>query len=201
MVLARHGKPSTVQRKESSVVHIPNALVCLMQRGTSGNTLKQITTYYLEMNSPEALTEKPDTRGLTVTECEIPQFQVNRFLYQFVGEPWEWLDRLSWSDQQWQEYVEDDQLRTWVACCKGSLAGYYELQQQAGGDVEIAYFGLAGPFIGRGFGSYLLHHAIKSAWEWGNTCRVWVHTCSLDHPSALGNYRARGMSLYRTEVE
>lgn len=163
--------------------------------------MSEITTYYLEMTSPDALTEKPDVGGLTVTECEIPQFQVNRFMYRFVGESWEWDDKLSWSDQQWQAYVNDDKLRTWAAYCKGSLAGYYELQSQAGGDVEIAYFGLAESFIGRGFGGHLLYHAIQSAWDWGDTRRVWVHTCSLDHPGALGNYRARGMSLYRTETE
>jgi GNAT superfamily N-acetyltransferase len=163
--------------------------------------MSEITTYYLEMASPDALTEKPDAGGLTVSECEIPQFQVNRFMYRFVGESWQWTERLSWSDQQWQAYVNDDKLRTWVAYCQGSLAGYYELQSQAGGDVEIAYFGLAESFIGRGFGGYLLYHAIQSAWDWGDTGRVWVHTCSLDHPGALGNYRARGMSLYRTETE
>jgi GNAT superfamily N-acetyltransferase len=153
------------------------------------------------MTSAQALNEQPDARGLTVLECEISQFQVNRFLYQLVGEAWEWTDRLSWSDQQWQAYVNDKSLHTWIAYYKGSPAGYYELQRQADGDVEIAYFGLAQPFIGRGFGGYLLSHAIKSAWDWEDTRRVWVHTCNLDHPSALANYQARGMSLYRTETE
>jgi hypothetical protein len=29
--------------------------------------------------------------------------------------------------------------------------------------------------------------------------RVWVHTCSRDHPAALANYQARGMRVYRVE--
>ena len=29
--------------------------------------------------------------------------------------------------------------------------------------------------------------------------RVWLHTCSLDHPRALPNYQASGFSIYRTE--
>ena len=164
-------------------------------------TLGDLTTYYLEMTSAEALLEKPDAGGLVVTECEIAQFQLNRFLYKFVGQPWNWLDKLSWSDQQWHDYVDDDRLHTWIAYFRGAIAGYYELQQQSGGDVEIAYFGLAEQFIGRGFGGYLLSHAIRSAWAMGGTRRVWVHTCSLDHPGALGNYQARGMSLYRTETD
>jgi hypothetical protein len=29
--------------------------------------------------------------------------------------------------------------------------------------------------------------------------KVWVHTCTLDHPNALKNYLARGMTIFRTE--
>ena len=136
---------------------------------------------------------------MQVQECEIKQFQFNRFLYQFVGQAWEWTDRVSWSDEQWRAYAESDHLRTWVAHYNGSPAGYYELERQPDGDVEIAYFGLAPRFIGHGFGGHLLSQAIKSAWEWKKTKRVWVHTCTLDHPNALQNYKARGMEVYRVE--
>jgi hypothetical protein len=47
----------------------------------------------------------------------------------------------------------------------------------------------------------MLSHALQSAWDWAGTRRFWVHTCTLDHPGALSNYRARGMSLFKTEVE
>jgi hypothetical protein len=30
--------------------------------------------------------------------------------------------------------------------------------------------------------------------------RVWLHTCSLDHPNAIANYRARGMTPFRVET-
>jgi hypothetical protein len=29
--------------------------------------------------------------------------------------------------------------------------------------------------------------------------RVWVHTCTLDHPASLANYQARGLVPYKTE--
>lgn len=163
--------------------------------------MSDITVYYLEMHAPEELRAQEDSRGLQVAECEVKQYPLNRFLYQFVGEAWDWKDRLIWSDQQWQAYAESAQLRTWLATSQGSPAGYYELQRQDGDQVEIKYFGLAPAFIGRGYGSYLLTHAIRSAWDWGGTRRVWVHTCSLDHPSALANYKARGLSLYKTTRE
>lgn len=160
----------------------------------------KVTTYYLEMRSPDALKSKSAGEELRIEECQVKQFEVNRFFYQLVGGPWQWTGKLSWSEEQWREYAEQDGLRLWAAYCNGSPAGYYELHKQDEGNVEIAYFGLAPPFIGEGFGGYLLSHAIASAWEWEGTKRVWVHTCTLDHEGALANYEARGMTLYKTLV-
>jgi GNAT superfamily N-acetyltransferase len=158
-----------------------------------------VTTFYLEMRAPAQLRPAHRQDALDVRECEIPQFEVNRFLYRFVGAAWEWTDKLCWRDEQWRAWAEDPKLRTWIAYHRGSPAGYFELQKQAGDEVEIAYFGLAPAFIGRGFGGDLLSRGIANAWDWDAT-RVWVHTCSLDHPAALANYQARGMRLYRQEI-
>ena len=158
-----------------------------------------VITYFLEMLEPSALQSSNTPRGLIVSECVIRQFQFNKFLYHFIGEKWQWVDKRCWSDQQWKEYVERGCVRTWVAYCSGAVAGYYELGRDSTGDVEIIYFGLAEQFIGKGFGGYLLSEAIKSAWGWRGVKRVWVHTCTLDHPQALQNYLARGMKIYREE--
>jgi GNAT superfamily N-acetyltransferase len=163
--------------------------------------MNKITTYYLEMNSSSALLSKNDSKGLEIRECETDQYQFNKFLYQLIGAKWGWFDKLAWTEENWKAYIEDDNLRTWVAYYKGTPVGYYELQRQEQGDIEIAYFGLAADFIGKGFGGYLLSQAIKSAWTWEGTNRVWLHTCSLDHSDALNNYKARGMKVYRVEKE
>mgnify|MGYP001156712533 FL=1 len=165
------------------------------------NAVAPVTIYYLAMNSPDALNEKQESQGLQVTECVVKQYALNRFLYEWVGGPWNWTDKLSWTNEQWQQYAEAENLRTWVAYSQGSPAGYYELQEAEGGHVELSYFGLASKFIGQGFGGYLLSHAIKTAWNLGGTKRVGVNTCSLDHPSALRNYQARGFELYRTTTQ
>jgi GNAT superfamily N-acetyltransferase len=161
----------------------------------------EITTYYLEMLDSSELKQIQDSNGLIVREAEIDAYPFNRFLYQYVGGPWQWTDKLKLSDEAWKAYVEDPGLRTWVAYFRGSIAGYFELHAAQDGNTEIAYFGLAPDFIGKGFGGYLLSQAIKNAWEIDTTKRVWVHTCTLDHPSALNNYKARGLKLYKTEVE
>ena len=163
--------------------------------------MSEITVYYLQMQSRSQLIPGREAPGLDICEARVKQWPLNRFLYQFVGGAWDWTDKLSWSDLQWQSYAESDDVRTWVAYYEGSPAGYFELEKQAGKDVEIKYFGLAPAFIGKGFGGRLLTAAIEQAWDWGEVKRVWVHTCSLDHPGALSNYQARGMQLYKTELE
>lgn len=160
-----------------------------------------ISIFNLEMTDRNQLKPKHEAHGLTVVEVKIKQYQFNRFLYQFVGAAWQWTDKLALSDRQWQEYSEADNLHLFVAYKEGAPTGYFELQQQEDDNVEIMYFGLAEHFIGKGFGGYLLTQAIEKAWALPNTRRVWVHTCSLDHPSALQNYQDRGFRLFRTDTE
>lgn len=161
-----------------------------------------VSIYYLEMTTPQQLCAKTEAKGLVISEAQINEYRLNKFLYQLIGEQWQWHDKLSESDQAWQHYVDNPHLHTWVAYYRGTIAGYFELQHDPhSGDTEIVYFGLAPQFIGQGFGGYLLSQAIQRAWEISGTTRVWVHTCSLDHQSALLNYQARGFRLYKTELQ
>ena len=159
---------------------------------------EQVTITYLEMTEPGQLVAAgcPEP-GLTVAECMVRQPDVNRFLYSWIGRQWEWTDKLVWTERQWAEYACDANLRTWIACVGGSIAGYFELHRQVA-DVEIRYFGITPEFIGKGYGKYLLCEAIRQGWVW-QAERVWVHTCTKDHPAALPNYQARGMRIYKTQ--
>jgi ribosomal protein S18 acetylase RimI-like enzyme len=77
-------------------------------------------------------------------------------------------------------------------------AGYFELKREASGAIEIAYFGLLPSAIGRALGKHLLTLAVEHAWR-ERPSRVWLHTSSLDHPHALGNYMKRGFRIVRVE--
>ena len=122
-----------------------------------------------------------------------------RELYAGVGGEYHWTDRLPWTDEDVRRYLADPALELWVIREAGQLAGYFELRSQDDGAVEIAYFGLLPFAIGRGLGSYLLTRAAERAWERGAS-RVWLHTSSLDHSSALPNYLARGFSIWKQET-
>ena len=142
-----------------------------------------------------------EARGpeLVIQQARTPCPEFNRFLYTAVGGNWYWTDRLPWTYTQWLEYLERPELETWVGYVEGTPAGYFELEKQPEDQVEIAYFGLLPQFIGKGLGGHLLTRAIERAWEMG-AARVWVHTCTLDGPTALANYQARGLRLYKEEV-
>lgn len=163
--------------------------------------MNDTTIYYLQMNNKAQINAKPAVEALTISETVIKEYRFNRFLYSLVGEQWQWFDKLNEPNEAWKAYAERDNLRTWVAYYQGAIAGYFELEIDDKNEVEIKYFGLSPAFIGKGLGGYLLSYAIQQAWDVCHATRVWVHTCSLDHPSALANYKARGFVLYHQEVE
>ncbi len=167
-----------------------------MNEPVSESRLIDIEVTYLEMLDPSQLHPSRQT-VLDVREAEIPLPELNRFLYTAVGTPWGWVHRLSWTYRDWQEYLQREELRTWVGYVRGTPAGYFELERQ-GADVEIRSFGLLPPFMGRGMGGDLLTRAVGYAWSW-HASRVWLHTCTLDSPAGLRNYLARGFRVYRTQ--
>jgi GNAT superfamily N-acetyltransferase len=160
-----------------------------------------VTTYYLEMKSPDELRAKRVARSdVTVVRIDPPLPELNRFFYTAVGGDWFWIDRLPWSYQKWRDYLLRPELETWMLTVAGVPAGYVELEAQAEDNIEIAYFGLLPAFIGQGLGAHLLTAGIERAWQRGAR-RVWVHTCSLDHPYALAGYQARGFRLWKEETQ
>jgi GNAT superfamily N-acetyltransferase len=161
----------------------------------------RVTTWYLEMTAPGELRPKRSERAdLALVQIDVPTPELNRFFYSAIGGGWYWLDRLPWTYAQWMKYLDRPELETWIFYVAGLPAGYFELEMQAGGDVEVAYFGLLPRYTGKGLGGHLLTAAVERAWQRGAR-RVWLHTCSMDHLAALAHYQARGFRLYREETE
>jgi ribosomal protein S18 acetylase RimI-like enzyme len=155
---------------------------------------------FLEMHSPEDLVPAP-TPELAPTVGRVARCspELFRYLYAEVGRAFSWTDRLSWTDEQLLRHLEDPRNSIWLMSSDKEPAGYFELREVEDGSVEIAYFGLLPRFIGRGWGKYLLTEAVTAAWRL-RPSRVWLHTCTLDHPAALPNYLKRGFRAVREEV-
>jgi GNAT superfamily N-acetyltransferase len=162
------------------------------------NMERLVKTTYLEMTNASGAGSFDRPRRLDIRRAEVPSPEFSRFLYTAVGSDWWWYDRLIWSRAKWLEYLERLGVETWVAYISGTPAGYFELEAQSDDAVELVYFGLLPTFIGRGLGSELLTTAIERAWQL-EPDRIWVHTCTLDHPRALEHYQSHGFKLYKTE--
>lgn len=143
-----------------------------------------------------------DVRLERLRSCPVSFY---RYLYHEVGRAWGWTDRDAWPDDRLRGYLDDAAVSIWLCSLGGAPAGYFELKRDPDGSVELVYFGLVRDALGRGLGAWLLEAAIHAAWQSDpasgatRTTRVWLHTCTLDHPAALPNYRARGFHIFRTE--
>ena len=164
--------------------------------------MTEVTVTHLEMTAPEQLLgpKRECTCDYSLVQAEIPCPEYSRFLYTAVGSKWMWHSRLSWDYARWMAYLDRPDVETWVATVRGTPAGYFELERQNKGSVELVYFGVVPGFIGQGLGGALLTDAVNRAWNIGAK-RVWMHTCSLDHPHAIDNYKARGFSPFKVTVE
>jgi len=154
----------------------------------------------LELLDPGALVRGPRPDGATLRRAALPSPELSRYLYTAVGGDHYWTDRLGWTFSDWMDYLDRPELETWLASRHGTIAGYFELEAQEGGSHEIRSFGLLPAFHGQHLGGWLFTAAVDRAFERGAR-RVWLHTCTLDHPHAARNYEARGFTPFATETE
>lgn len=166
---------------------------------------RAIVVTSLEQTDPGQLLHRPAPAGARAVQIDadsgIDRADLSRRMYRDVGGPWHWVDRLDWSVEQWRTWTDRPEHHLWLAYLGADIAGYSELETQADGVVEVAYFGLLPGFAGRGLGGWFLTEILRQAWELDGTRRVWVHTCELDSPAAAANYRARGMTEFARGVE
>ena len=153
---------------------------------------------YLEMRESRPTEAAPAPDGAYVERLERCPPELYRQLYAEVGRAWSWFDRLWWTDDELAAHLGRPEVSIRVLHLNGTPAGYYELVRHPDRSVEIGYFGLMPHAIGRGLGRWLLGQAVRDAWS-GRPERVWLHTCTLDHPAALPNYLRAGFVVTGTE--
>ena len=163
--------------------------------------IQKIKRNYLEINSLEDLNQvsKP-SNDYSLNLLDPINFQLNKFFYKNIGNKHKWMDRLTWTEEQWIDYASSKNVKTFVLKYKEDLVGFFELiHHNNKKEVEIAYLGILEEYQNQQLGSYLLSEAIKESFR-ANINRVWVHTCTLDHKNALKNYISRGMKIFKTEI-
>ncbi|MEI9928729.1 MAG: GNAT family N-acetyltransferase [Sphingomonas sp.] len=150
--------------------------------------------------------ERPRARPLpasplTLIHWPAPASERYRALFRRVGEPWLWFSRLVMAEERLRAILGDPAVEVYAATDRAGIElGMLELDFRVAGQCELAYFGLVPELTGKGNGGWLMGHALSLAWRPGVE-RVWVHTCTLDHPSALGFYRRHGFIPYQRTIE
>ena len=154
---------------------------------------------YLEMR------ERPADTGTAHSTLQLrhiadPTPDQYRALFRKVGSPWLWFSRLVMDDERLSAIIRDPNVALFEVAAVEAVVGMLELDFREPGQCELAFIGLVPELAGQGHGKWLLAEAVRLAWRDG-VDRVHVHTCSLDHPAALGAYRRAGFVPCRHAIE
>lgn len=154
----------------------------------------------LEMTTRPPLRPMPEA-PLRLVRWPAPSPEAYRTLFARVGAPWLWFSRLAMADAALSAIIHDERVQVFAAVDRAGVeVGMLELDFRTPGACEIGYFALVPELAGRGHGRWLMAQALAHAWT-KEVTRVWLHTCTLDHPTALGFYRAQGFVPVRRTVE
>ncbi|BCP54898.1 N-acetyltransferase [Kaistia sp. 32K] len=158
---------------------------------------------YLEMKArPAPSTEAETASSRTVRHVKKPELAAYRKLYARIGTDWLWFSRAVMTDDALAAVLARPTTEIHFLEQDGEPVGLAELHRGEGGpaDVEIAMFGVVPEATGTGAARQLMLAALAAAWG-GGTERVWLHTCSFDHPAALRFYRRSGFTPFKFAIE
>ena len=154
----------------------------------------------LEMRKRPPLRPIPPS-PLRLVRWPAPSLPRYRELFRRVGAPWLWFSRLQMADDALAAIIGDPDVEVYAAADpQGIEVGMLELDLRRAGACEIGYFALVPELAGKGHGRWLMAEAVARAWR-PDIGRVWLHTCTLDHPSALNFYRAQGFVAVKRTLE
>ena len=171
-------------------------------KATHEYKMLEVTTTYLQMRQqPKTISIHPPSIGLPIAllRSEKPSIHFYRYLYNTIGEPWLWYERRALNDTSLAKIIKNPLVEIYILYAGGAPAGYAELDRRVTGEIEVAYFGLLPEYIGLGLGNWLLDCTINTAWH-HEPNRLWIHTCTLDHPAALRLYQRAGFEPYKQET-
>ena len=123
-----------------------------------------------------------------------------RALFRTVGEPWLWFSRAVMAGEELAAILSDPKVEAYALSDGRRDLGLLELDFRSRGECELKFLGVVPDTIGRGAGRVLMNEAIRRAFR-QPIRRFHVHTCSLDHPSALAFYMRSGFTPYRRAIE
>jgi GNAT superfamily N-acetyltransferase len=157
---------------------------------------------HLEMVDRPALL--PDPPGAwTLRKVTHPGLDWFRELYLRVGGEWLWFARIRMADAELAARIQAPRVDVHALVFEGRDEGLLELDFRETGACEIGMFGVTAKLIGTGAARWLMNRALELAWARNgprHVERVWLHTCTFDHPAALPFYRRAGFRPFRRQI-
>ena len=155
---------------------------------------------FLEMRARPAETGDQPQLPLTLMRLGPQDLDIYRRLFREVGEDWLWVSMLEIGDDEVRGILADPSIETYSLRDGDRDIGLVELDFRVAGECEIVYFGVVRDAIGKGTGRFLMNQAIAKAWA-HPIDRFWLHTCTFDHPAAVGFYQRSGFKPFKLMVE
>lgn len=154
----------------------------------------------LEMTARPALRPEIAEPRWTLRREELPDPAWYRDLFARMGRDWLWFSRLAMGEGELLSILRSPQVQVYALEVDGRDEGLLELDFRTPGECELAFFAVGSELQGVGAGRWLMNRGIEQAWA-QPIRRFWVHTCTLDHPNALGFYQRSGFRPFRRQVE
>lgn len=155
----------------------------------------------LEMTArPKPKPARPLPRPIVLDRIEKPDVEGYRALFRRIGAQYLWFSRLVMTEADLNAILSDPAVEVYFLRENRRDIGLLELDFRTPGQCELAFFGLVPEAIGGGAGRFLMERALALAWA-KPIERLWVHTCTFDHPSAVGFYIRSGFRPYAVEIE
>lgn len=153
----------------------------------------------LEMKSPPPSRTEQNISEWELKHWQQPDLNAYRALYRHVGEEWLWSSRLIMSDTVLADIINNPKVEIYALITPNGT-GLLELDFRVDNECELAFFGVSSKLIGSGAGRWLMNRALELTWS-RPINRFWVHTCTLDHPSALSFYQRSGFIPISRQIE
>ncbi len=161
--------------------------------------IANVVTYLEKTVSPQAL-PAPGVSLYRTRSLRSPSNAWYRAIYRRVGERWLWFERAILDDARLAVWLTAPTTEILALEHDGETVGFAELDWSLAGNVEVAMFGVVAKVTGKGAAAFLMERVHARAQEEG-VGRIWLHTCTFDHPAAVPFYRRAGFTPYKFAIE
>lgn len=159
-----------------------------------------VVTFLGMSTRPSPKADPPGAEGYALDRLGAADLSRYLEIYRTLGERWMWFSRLVMPAQALAGIIGNPLVEAYAVTVDGRDCGMLELDYRQAGACEIAFFGLYEAETGKAGGRWLMNRALAKGWREGID-RVWVHTCTFDHPRAVDFYCRSGFAIEKLAIE